>query len=60
MTAMEKLTQLLLDYGISEVDINHLLAQFLQEEVYDYIEYMALCGISVDDIKELYEERLIS
>lgn len=60
MTAMEKLTQLLLDYGLSEHETHILLAQFLQEEAPKFIEYMALCGISADDIKELYEERVVS
>lgn len=42
MEALEKLEIILSDYGLSETDINCLLAQFLEEEAQLYIEATSL------------------
>ena len=42
MEALEKLENILSEYGLSEEDINYLLAQFLEEEAQLYIECMNL------------------
>ena len=40
MTALEKLETILSKQGLSEDDINYLLAQFLEEEAELYVECM--------------------
>ena len=41
-TAMDELTNKLLLAGMDQNDIDHLLARFLEEEAYDYVEYMKM------------------
>ena len=38
--AMYILTEKLLSTGMNITDINHLLARFLQEEAFDYVDYI--------------------
>lgn len=40
MKALERLENILLEHGLSEDDINYLLAQFLEEEAQLYIDCM--------------------
>ena len=40
MEALEKLENILSEYGLSEIEINYLLAQFLEEEAQLYIDCM--------------------
>ena len=40
MSALEKLENILSDCGLSEDDINYLLAQFLEEEAELYVQCM--------------------
>ena len=48
MTALEKLENILSKYGLSEDDINYLLAQFLEEEAELYIECMDSLTNTID------------
>ena len=38
--AMDILTEKLLSTGMNITEINHLLARFLQEEAFDYVDYI--------------------
>jgi len=42
ITAMEEIAHYLYLSGLSEADVNHLLARFLEEEAENYLEAMAL------------------
>lgn len=39
-TALNILTDRLLSTGMTEVEVDHLLARFLQEEAFDYVDYI--------------------
>ena len=39
-TAMDILTDRLISTGMTEIEIDHLLARFLQEEAFDYVDYI--------------------
>ncbi len=39
-TAMDILTDRLASTGMTEIEIDHLLARFLQEEAFDYVDYI--------------------
>lgn len=39
-TAMDILTDRLISAGMTEVEVDHLLARFLQEEAFDYVDYI--------------------
>lgn len=39
-TALDELNKLLLSTGTDQNDIDHLLARFLEEEAYEYVECM--------------------
>ncbi len=39
-TAMDILTDRLVSTGMTEIEVDHLLARFLQEEAFDYVEYV--------------------
>ena len=49
MEALEKLENILSEYGLSEEDINYLLAQFLEEEAEFYVECMNLLEENTSD-----------
>ena len=49
--AIETLTSILLSAGMSGNDANHLLARFLEEEAFDYVD----CIRSVSDEDAVYE-----
>ena len=40
LTALEVLNARLLSSGMDQVDVDHLLARFLEEEAYDYVDCM--------------------
>lgn len=42
MSAMEKLSSILLDYGMVNDDINMLLGKFLEEEAEVYVECISI------------------
>ena len=50
-SALNTITNILLSAGVNQKEVDHLLARFLEEEAYDYIKYMELCGISFEDQK---------
>lgn len=50
MSAMNELYDLLSKLGLSEHAITELLARFLREEAFDYVETMNELGIDIDDI----------
>ena len=50
--AFETLTGILLSAGMSENDADHLLARFLEEEAFDYVD----CIRSLSDEDAVYEE----
>ncbi len=39
-TALDILTLKLVSTGMTEVEVDHLLARFLQEEAFQYVEYI--------------------
>ena len=39
-TASDILTDRLLSTGMTEVEVDHLLARILQEEAFDYVDYI--------------------
>ncbi len=39
-TAMDILTDRLMSTGMTETEVDHLLARFLQEEAFDYVDYI--------------------
>ena len=39
-TALEELNERLLSLGMDQDDVDHLLARFLEEEAYDYVDFM--------------------
>ena len=39
-TALNILTDRLISTGMTEVEVDHLLARFLQEEAFDYVDYI--------------------
>ena len=39
-SAFEQLTRLLKSTGMDDKEIDHLLARFLEEEAFDYVEYI--------------------
>lgn len=49
--ALETLTGILLSTGISRNDADHLLARFLEEEAFDYVD----CIRSLPDEDAVYE-----
>ena len=40
LTALEELNTRLLSSGMDQDDVDHLLARFLEEEAYDYVDCM--------------------
>ena len=40
ITALEELNARLLSSGMDQDDVDHLLARFLEEEAYDYVDCM--------------------
>ena len=40
LSALEELNECLLSSGLDQDDIDHLLARFLEEEAYDYVDCM--------------------
>ena len=40
LTALEELNARLLSSGMEQDDVDHLLARFLEEEAYDYVDCM--------------------
>ena len=40
LTALEELNERLLSSGMDQDDVDHLLARFLEEEAYDYVDCM--------------------
>ena len=40
LSALEELNERLLSSGLHQDDIDHLLARFLEEEAYDYVDCM--------------------
>ena len=40
-TAMKLITDKLLSAGMSMTEIDHLLARFLEEEAFDYVDYIS-------------------
>ena len=40
LSALEELNERLLSSGLDQNDIDHLLARFLEEEAYDYVDCM--------------------
>jgi len=40
LTALEELNARLLSSGMDQDDVDHLLARFLEEEAYDYVDCM--------------------
>lgn len=40
LTALEELNTRLLSSGMDQDDVDHLLAKFLEEEAYDYVDCM--------------------
>ena len=52
-TAMDKITELLKTTGMDDKEIDHLLGQFLQEEAFTFVEYVAK---SLSEINEKAEE----
>lgn len=49
--AFETLTGILLSAGMSRIDADHLLARFLEEEAFDYVD----CVRSLSDEDTVYE-----
>ena len=49
--AFETLTGILLSAGMSRIDADHLLARFLEEEAFDYVD----CVRSLPDEDAVYE-----
>ena len=39
-TALAILTDKLVSTGMTETEVDHLLARFLQEEAFDYVDYI--------------------
>jgi|GEM_PF-6065196 len=39
--AMDILTEKLVSAGMTKIEIDHLLARFLQEEAFQYVEYIS-------------------
>ena len=52
MSAMNELYDLLSRLGLSELVITELLARFLREEAFDYVEVMRQEGYSAEDMVE--------
>lgn len=50
-SAMETITRILLSTGMSQSEVDHLLAKFLEEEAFEYVEYMktALAEMDLDE-----------
>ena len=48
--ALETLTEKLKATGMNQYEINYLLAKFLEEEAFDYVDYIYSCldGIDAD------------
>ncbi len=40
--ALDVITEKLISTGMSRTEADHLLARFLEEEAFDYVEYMKL------------------
>ena len=47
--AFETLTSILLSAGMSENDADHLLARFLEEEAFDYVDCIRFLSDEDDD-----------
>jgi len=39
-TAMQTITRILLSTGMTQSEVDHLLARFLEEEAFEYVEYI--------------------
>ena len=50
MDTLSKLSFILLEYGLSQNEVDALLAQFLQEEAAEYILAMEACDIDRYDL----------
>jgi len=50
--ALEVITQKLKSTGMNQIEIDHLLAQFLQEEAFEYVDYInsVLTDFDFEDI----------
>jgi hypothetical protein len=39
-TVMQTITRILLSTGMTQSEVDHLLARFLEEEAFEYVEYI--------------------
>ena len=46
--ALETITRKLKETGMDQTEIDHLLARFLEEEAFDYIDYINGCLSDID------------
>ena len=46
--ALETLTRKLKESGMDQKEIDHLLARFLEEEAFDYVNYINGCLSDID------------
>ena len=46
------INDLLLDYGLTQEEIDILMARFLREEAFDFVEAMKQEGYSAEDMEE--------
>ena len=52
MSVMNELYDLLSKLGLNELTITELLARFLREEAFEYVEVMRQEGYGADDMEE--------
>ena len=54
MSALEKLSAILLEYGMTDYEINMLLGRFLEEEAQDYVECMSFMKEQLSKKREVF------
>lgn len=50
MSAMNEIQNILLDYGLELVEIDELLGQFLDEEAFNYVEFILIAEMIEADL----------
>ena len=63
-SALLELTEILLKSGMNRIEIDHLLARFLEEEAFDYVNYMRTImeeyELDIDSELKPFNKKLLS